>query len=92
LVNASISRLTIPPLLLVNRSACSSSAATVSTALSKLMTEPFSCLGFATDDGQEGERPMAIRRRLEQLIPAAWRAGHGGVRGRQTGKRPATGP
>ena len=36
------------------------------------VTEPFRCLGFATYDGHEGERPMAIRWRLEQEIPAAW--------------------
>jgi len=39
---------------------CSSSGpngATISTTLSKLMTESFCCLGFATDGSQEGERP-----------------------------------
>ena len=35
-------------------------------------TEPFVCLGFATYESHEGERPMAIRWRLERLIPAAW--------------------
>lgn len=35
-------------------------------------TEPFRCLGFATYEGHEGERPMAIRWRLERQIPAAW--------------------
>ncbi len=36
------------------------------------VTEPFRCLGFATYEGHEGERPMAIRWRLEVPIPAAW--------------------
>ncbi len=36
------------------------------------ITEPFRCLGFATYEGHEGERPMAIRWRLEVPIPAAW--------------------
>ena len=35
-------------------------------------TEPFRCLGFARYAGHEGERPMAIRWRLERQIPAAW--------------------
>jgi hypothetical protein len=35
-------------------------------------TEPFVCLGFASYEGHEGERPMAIRWRLEREIPAAW--------------------
>ena len=35
-------------------------------------TEPFLCLGFARYEGHEGERPMAIRWRLEREIPAAW--------------------
>ena len=35
-------------------------------------TEPFVCLGFATYESHEGERPMAIRWRLEREIPAAW--------------------
>lgn len=35
-------------------------------------TEPFVCLGFARYEGHEGERPMAIRWRLEREIPAAW--------------------
>jgi len=38
-------------------------------------TEPFVCLGFATYEGHEGERPMAIRGRLEREIPAAWLPG-----------------
>ncbi len=36
------------------------------------VTEPFRCLGFAAYVSHEGERPMAIRWRLEQPIPAAW--------------------
>jgi hypothetical protein len=36
------------------------------------VTEPFVCLGFATYESHEGERPMAIRWRLERDIPAAW--------------------
>ena len=36
------------------------------------VTEPFRCLGFATYESHEGERPMAIRWRLELPIPAAW--------------------
>jgi superfamily II DNA or RNA helicase/HKD family nuclease len=36
------------------------------------VTEPFVCLGFATYESHEGERPMAIRWRLEREIPAAW--------------------
>jgi hypothetical protein len=36
------------------------------------ITEPFLCLGFATYVSHEGERPMAIRWRLEREIPAAW--------------------
>jgi hypothetical protein len=36
------------------------------------VTEPFRCLGFATYESHEGERPMAIRWRLEREIPAAW--------------------
>ena len=35
------------------------------------VTEPFRCLGFATYESHEGERPMAIRWRLERQIPAA---------------------
>ncbi len=35
-------------------------------------TEPFRCLGFANYESHEGERPMAIRWRLERPIPAAW--------------------
>jgi hypothetical protein len=38
-------------------------------------TEPFVCLGFATYESHEGERPMAIRWRLEREIPAAWLPG-----------------
>ena len=38
-------------------------------------TEPFVCLGFARYEGHEGERPMAIRWRLEREIPAAWLPG-----------------
>ena len=37
-----------------------------------MVTEPFVCLGFARYEGHEGERPMAIRWRLERQIPAAW--------------------
>ena len=36
------------------------------------ITEPFACLGFAVYESHEGERPMAIRWRLEREIPAAW--------------------
>ncbi len=36
------------------------------------VTEPFVCLGFARDENHEGERPMAVRWRLEWEIPAAW--------------------
>jgi len=39
------------------------------------ITEPFRCLGFARYGGHEGERPMAIRWRLEVPIPAAWLPG-----------------
>ena len=38
-------------------------------------TEPFVCLGFATYESHEGERPMAwgiSLWRLEREIPAAW--------------------
>ncbi len=35
-------------------------------------TEPFVCLGFATYESYEVERPMAICWRLERQIPAAW--------------------
>jgi hypothetical protein len=38
-------------------------------------TEPFVCLGFATYESHEGERPMAIRWRLDREIPAAWLPG-----------------
>ena len=36
------------------------------------VTEPFVCLGFARYENHEGERPMAIRWRLEREIPATW--------------------
>jgi hypothetical protein len=36
------------------------------------VTLPFLCLGFADYVSHEGERPMAIRWRLEREIPAAW--------------------
>jgi hypothetical protein len=36
------------------------------------VTEPFRCLGFARYESHEGERPMAIRWRLERQIPAGW--------------------
>jgi hypothetical protein len=36
------------------------------------VTEPFRCLGFAVYESHEGERPMAIRWRLERAIPAGW--------------------
>jgi len=36
------------------------------------VTEPFRCLGFATYVSHEGERPMAIRWRLEREIPVGW--------------------
>jgi hypothetical protein len=35
-------------------------------------TEPLRCLGFTNYESHEGERPMAIRWRLERPIPAAW--------------------
>jgi hypothetical protein len=38
-------------------------------------TEPFVCLGFARYESHEGERPMAIRWRLDREIPAAWLPG-----------------
>ena len=38
------------------------------------VTEPFVCLGFARYESHEGERPMAIRWRLEREIPAMWLA------------------
>ena len=38
-------------------------------------TEPFVCLGFSRYESHEGERPMAIRWRLEREIPAAWLPG-----------------
>ena len=47
------------------------------------VSEPFRCLGFATYESHVaegfcaavGERPMAIRWRLEREIPAAWMPG-----------------
>jgi hypothetical protein len=39
------------------------------------VTEPFRCLGFATYEGHQGERPMAIRWRLEREIPVGWMHG-----------------
>jgi hypothetical protein len=36
------------------------------------VTAPFVCPGFAPYESHEGERPMAIRWRLEREIPAAW--------------------
>jgi hypothetical protein len=36
------------------------------------ITEPFICIGFGTYENHEGERPMAIRWRLEREIPATW--------------------
>ena len=36
------------------------------------VTEPSVCLGFATYASHEGERPLAIRWRLEREIPAMW--------------------
>jgi hypothetical protein len=41
------------------------------------VTEPFRCLGFARYVSHEGERPMAIRWRLERSIPAGWMQGMG---------------
>jgi hypothetical protein len=41
------------------------------------VTEPFRCLGFARYVSHEGERPMAIRWRLERAIPAGWMQGMG---------------
>jgi hypothetical protein len=41
------------------------------------VTEPFRCLGFARYESHEGERPMAIRWRLERPIPAGWMQGMG---------------
>ena len=38
-------------------------------------TDPFVCLGFASYESHEGERPMAIRWRLDREIPAAWLPG-----------------
>jgi hypothetical protein len=39
------------------------------------VTEPFRCLGFARYESHQGERPMAIRWRLERPIPAGWMQG-----------------
>jgi hypothetical protein len=36
------------------------------------VTEPFVCLGFARYESHQGERPMAIRWRLERENPAMW--------------------
>jgi hypothetical protein len=36
------------------------------------VTEPFVCLGFVHYESNEGERPMAIRWRLQRAIPAAF--------------------
>ena len=36
------------------------------------VSEPVVCLVFATYVSHDGERPMAIRWRLEREIPAAW--------------------
>jgi superfamily II DNA or RNA helicase/HKD family nuclease len=41
------------------------------------VTEPFRCLGFVRYESHEGERPMAIRWRLERPIPAGWMQGMG---------------
>jgi superfamily II DNA or RNA helicase len=41
------------------------------------VTEPFRCLGFVRYVSHEGERPMAIRWRLERAIPAGWMQGMG---------------
>jgi hypothetical protein len=41
------------------------------------VTEPFRCLGSARYESHEGERPMAIRWRLERAIPAGWMQGMG---------------
>jgi hypothetical protein len=46
-----------------------------STTTASSATEPFVCLGFATYESHEGERPMAIRWRLEREIPAVWLPG-----------------
>ena len=39
------------------------------------VTLPFLCMGFADYVSHQGERPMAIRWRLEREIPAAWLPG-----------------
>jgi len=36
------------------------------------VTEPFVCLGFSRYESHEGDRPMAIRWRLERPIPVGW--------------------
>jgi hypothetical protein len=36
------------------------------------VTEPFVCLGLARYESHEGERPIAIRWRLEREIPVGW--------------------
>jgi hypothetical protein len=41
------------------------------------VTEPFRCLGFVRYESHQGERPMAIRWRLERPIPAGWMQGMG---------------
>ncbi len=41
------------------------------------ITEPFRCLGFVRYESHEGQRPMAIRWRLERPIPAGWMQGMG---------------
>ena len=41
------------------------------------VTEPFRCLRFARYESHQGERPMAIRWRLERPIPAGWMQGMG---------------
>ena len=43
-----------------------------STTTAASPTEPLVCLGFVSYESHEGERPMAIRWRLERAIPAAW--------------------
>jgi hypothetical protein len=41
------------------------------------VTEVLRCLGFVRYVSHEGERPMAIRWRLERAIPAGWMPGMG---------------
>ncbi|MFQ6537873.1 MULTISPECIES: hypothetical protein [Aphanothece] len=36
------------------------------------VTEPGRCMGFVSYESHEGERPMAVRWRLEREIPAVW--------------------